>query len=193
MAKLRIALASLRHPPSVDQGVDRIMEVLHASRRRRVQIVCTSEAYLPGLRKCPDTMLPPDQKLMERALAQLRSCCRENRVAAIIGMEWVSKSGLQNRGVVISPAGRVLGHQTKNQITPGSESRHYVADGRRRVFRMGKLVFGIVICHEGWRYPETVRWAATRGAHIVFQPQFTGAINAINPAWGAGSSALPIS
>lgn len=26
--------------------------------------------------------------------------------------------------------------------------------------------------HEGWRYPETVRWAARRGAHIVFHPQF---------------------
>ena len=33
---------------------------------------------------------------------------------------------------------------------------------------------GIVICHEGWRYPETVRWAAVRGAQIVFQPQVTG-------------------
>jgi predicted amidohydrolase len=34
------------------------------------------------------------------------------------------------------------------------------------------LTFGIVICHEGWRYPETVRWAARRGAHVVFHPHF---------------------
>jgi predicted amidohydrolase len=34
--------------------------------------------------------------------------------------------------------------------------------------------FGIAICHEGWRYPETVRWAAVRGAKIVFHPQLTG-------------------
>ena len=27
-----------------------------------------------------------------------------------------------------------------------------------------------MICHEGWRYPETVRWAAVNGAHIVFHP-----------------------
>jgi predicted amidohydrolase len=33
---------------------------------------------------------------------------------------------------------------------------------------------GVVICHEGWRYPETVRWAASRGAKIVFHPQHTG-------------------
>jgi len=27
-----------------------------------------------------------------------------------------------------------------------------------------------VICHEGWRYPETVRWAVRRGAQVVFHP-----------------------
>jgi len=34
--------------------------------------------------------------------------------------------------------------------------------------------FGITICHEGWRYPETVRWSATRGAKLVFHPHLTG-------------------
>ena len=29
-----------------------------------------------------------------------------------------------------------------------------------------------MICHEGWRYPETVRWAARRGAHLVFHPHY---------------------
>ncbi len=29
-----------------------------------------------------------------------------------------------------------------------------------------------MICHEGWRYPETVRWAARHGAHAVFHPHF---------------------
>ncbi len=33
-------------------------------------------------------------------------------------------------------------------------------------------MFGIAICHEGWRYPETVRWAVRRGAHVVFHPHF---------------------
>jgi predicted amidohydrolase len=30
----------------------------------------------------------------------------------------------------------------------------------------------VSICHEGWRYPETVRWAAVRGAQLVLHPQF---------------------
>ena len=28
----------------------------------------------------------------------------------------------------------------------------------------------VAICHEGWRYPETVRWAARRGAQLVPHP-----------------------
>ena len=32
------------------------------------------------------------------------------------------------------------------------------------------MTFGIAICHEGWRYPETVRWAARHGAQVVFHP-----------------------
>lgn len=36
------------------------------------------------------------------------------------------------------------------------------------------MKFGVAICHEGFRYPETVRWAAVRGAKIVFHPQLTG-------------------
>jgi hypothetical protein len=32
----------------------------------------------------------------------------------------------------------------------------------------------VAICHEGWRYPETVRWAAVRVAKIVFHPHHTG-------------------
>lgn len=36
------------------------------------------------------------------------------------------------------------------------------------------MPFGITICHERWRYPESVRWPAIRGAKIVFHPQLTG-------------------
>ncbi len=32
-----------------------------------------------------------------------------------------------------------------------------------------------MICHEGWRYPETVRWAARRGAQLVFHPHLSEA------------------
>ena len=37
---------------------------------------------------------------------------------------------------------------------------------------MGLLTFGVVICHEGWRYPETVRWPVRNGAQVVFHPHY---------------------
>ena len=60
----------------------------------------------------------------------------------------------------------------------------------RRLFHAGPLTFGVVICHEGWRYPETVRWAAVRGAQIVFHPQHTGTqeVGVKLTQWGAVDS-----
>jgi predicted amidohydrolase len=67
--------------------------------------------------------------------------------------------------------GTIAGFQDKVQIDP-SEEGTYATGTDRRVFQTDDLTFGVVICHEGWRYPETVRWAARRGAQIVFHPQF---------------------
>ena len=171
---LRVCLAALKQRPSVSEGVEKLVSVLRECRERKVDIACTPETYLPGLRGATFDLPDPDQPAMERALKDLRAACRETGVAIIAGMEWRSELGLENRAFVISPAGRVLGYQTKNQITPGGESENYVPDGRRRVFNVKGVTFGITICHEGWRYPETVRWPALRGAQVVFQPQVTG-------------------
>jgi len=57
------------------------------------------------------------------------------------------------------------------QLDP-SEEETYVAGSERRVFTAGSVTFGVAICHEGRRYPETVRYAARRGAQMVFVPHF---------------------
>jgi len=48
----------------------------------------------------------------------------------------------------------------------------------RILFEVDGVPFGITICHEGWRYPEAVRWSAARGARLVFHPQLTGSDHA---------------
>jgi len=60
-----------------------------------------------------------------------------------------------------------------NQRFFGSLAGPFPGD-TRRLFEVTGVKFGVAICHEGWRYPETVRWAAVRGAKIVFHPQHTG-------------------
>jgi predicted amidohydrolase len=69
--------------------------------------------------------------------------------------------------------GQIQGYQTKNQLDP-TEDQFYVPGHTRRLFAINGTKFGVAICHEGWRYPETVRWAAVRGAKIVFHPHHTG-------------------
>jgi predicted amidohydrolase len=174
---VRIGLAALRRSETVAAGAEKINRTLAECREKKVEIVCFPETYLPGLRgsKNPGYSLPqPNQAEMEKALRVVSAGAERNRVSAIVGLEWMSPLGLENRAYVLSSKGDVLGYQTKNQITPGGEEEHYVPDGERRIFEMGGVRFGIVVCHEGWRYPETVRWAAVRGAKIVFQPQVTG-------------------
>lgn len=183
---IRIALASLKHPKTVTHGLEKIDTALRDAADQGAAIVCFPETYIPGLRGEKNVLLPPpDSAVQHQALQTVRSLARAHEIAVIIGMEWPTKRGLFNRAYVIDSNGRVLGYQTKNQITPGGESRHYSPDGNRRIFSLGGMKFGIVICHEGWRYPETVRWAACRGAQIVFQPQVTGDQKGKRPAtWG---------
>ena len=73
--------------------------------------------------------------------------------------------------LVVNRDGTIAGFQDKVQLDP-SEDDTYSPGSGRRVFQTGPLIFGVAICHEGWRYPETVRWAVRHGAHIVFHPHF---------------------
>lgn len=173
---IRIGLAQLRRGKDIPASTEKVVEVIEECSNKGVELVCFSETYLPGLRGgSNDAFLgEPDQPALKKAREDIRTACRENKVAAIIGMEWVTPEGLLNLAFVISEEGEILGHQTKNQLTPGGEERNYVPEDTRRLFTVKGVPIGIVICHEGWRYPETVRWAAVRGAKIVFQPQVTG-------------------
>jgi predicted amidohydrolase len=138
-----------------------------------VAIVCFPETYVPGLRGLDFDVPPRDQRRQEAALETVRVAAERSRVAVVLGMEWESAAGVHNVAFVISRGGKVEGYQAKNQI-PVEEEPYFVPDGRRRLFEVDGVPFGIAICHEGWRYPESVRWSAARGARIVFHPQLTG-------------------
>jgi ribosomal protein S18 acetylase RimI-like enzyme len=81
------------------------------------------------------------------------------------------EGALRISALVLGPDGALVGFQDKVQLDP-SEDTTYAPGVGRRLFHAGPLTFGIAICHEGFRYPETVRWAARRGAHLVFHPHF---------------------
>lgn len=168
-----VGLASPRVAVSFDDGLARVDRLLGAAAAQGAAIVCFPEAYLPGLRGVDIDVLPFDRRDQERMLAAVAGMAARHTVAVILGSERLVDAGRQIAAYVFDARGNLLGYQTKNQLAP-SEEPHYVPGDSRRVFEVDGLRFGIAICHEGWRYPETVRWAARRGARIVFHPQHTG-------------------
>ena len=168
-----IGLASPKVATSVDDGLERVDRLLRDAAAHGAEIVCFPEAYLPGLRG-QDFDVPPwsavEQERVERAVAAL---ARKHRVATIMGLERLTPTGRQIAAVVFDAQGELLGVQTKNQLDP-SEDPFYEPGTTRQLFVVNGVAFGVAICHEGWRYPETVRWAAMRGAKVVFHPQLTG-------------------
>ena len=170
---MKIGLASPHIATSLDDGLARVKRLMSAAAARGAEIVCFPEAYLPGLRGM-DFEVPRFEKSDEdRALRAVSDWARELGIASIIGIEHLTPSGRHIAAAVFDARGTLLGIQTKNQLDP-AEDGPYVAGSSRQIFEVGGVKFGIAICHEGFRYPETVRWAATRGAKIVFHPTLTG-------------------
>lgn len=170
---LRIGLAAARNAPSVEERLRIAERFVAEAAAQDVAVVCFPETYIPGLRGMDFPVPPPDQARQEAALEQLRDAAERYGVAIVIGMEWQTELGLHNVAFMIARQGVIQGYQAKNQI-PTEEEPYYVPDGRRRLFEVDGVPIGITICHEGWRYPEAVRWSAARGAQLVFHPQLTG-------------------
>lgn len=142
MSTVRIALANVRVPSTPDESVSIGISAIGDAGHRGAAVICFPECFIPGYRWAGTTPPPPNAAFL----------------------------GLQISACVFNPDGTVQGWQDKGKLDPSEESI-YPAFGRdRRVFTAGPLIFGVVICHEGWRYPETVRWAVRRGAQVVFHP-----------------------
>ncbi len=183
-----VALASPRVAPTFEEALEKVEWLVSEASARGADVVCFPEAYLPGLRGQDFEVAPFERDDQERALKAAADWARRHAVAVILGAERISDTGRQIAAYVIDARGEVLGFQTKNQLDP-SEDAFYVPGTTRRVFEIAGVKVGVAICHEGWRYPETVRWAAVRGARIVFHPQLTGSDRDGAPptAWGAPS------
>ncbi len=168
-----VGLASPRIATSLEDGLEKVERLLSEASAQGAEIVCFPEAYLPGLRGLDFEVVPFDREREERVIREVSRMAADQGVAVILGMERYTETGRQIAAAVIDAGGRLQGWQTKNQLDP-SEDPYYVPGDTRQVFEIGGVKLGVAICHEGWRYPETVRWAAVRGAKIVFHPHHSG-------------------
>lgn len=168
---IRIALANLRFPATPEESITLARQAIEHASSTGARIICFPECFVPGYRAVGKLVPPPDPEFLDRAWSVIAGVAAKANVSVVLGTERVVNGALVATALVIDQDGSIAGFQDKVQIDP-SEETTYTAGTGRRVFRAGALIFGVVICHEGWRYPETVRWAVRHGAHVVFHPQF---------------------
>jgi predicted amidohydrolase len=171
MARVRIALANLPLASSPDESVASAERAIVEAAAERADVVCFPECFVPGYRTATRRLPPPDAAFLERAWSAAAAAAKRARIAVVLGTERVVDGAVRISAIVIGRDGGIDGFQDKVQLDP-SEEPAYAPGSERFIFRTGPLTFGVAICHEGWRYPETVRWAARRGAHVVFHPHF---------------------
>jgi predicted amidohydrolase len=174
MNPFRIALANIRFPATAEESIALAKHSIAQASAEGAGIVCFPECFVPGYRGYRaegKSVAPPNQEFLERAWSAVAGAAADASIAVILGTERFVDGALVATALVINQDGSRAGFQDKVQIDP-SEEGVYTPGSGRRIFQAGSLTFGIAICHEGWRYPETVRWAARRGAQIVFHPQF---------------------
>jgi predicted amidohydrolase len=167
----RIALANIRFPANPEESVTLAEQAIAQASIERAGLICFPECFVPGYRGMGKSVPPPNPAFLECAWSAIAAAAAKANLAVVLGTERVVDNALFASVLVINQNGTITGFQDKVQLDPSEEAIYSPGSGRR-VFQTGPLIFGIVICHEGWRYPETVRWAVQRGAHIVFHPHF---------------------
>ncbi|HWD86856.1 MAG TPA: carbon-nitrogen hydrolase family protein [Mucilaginibacter sp.] len=170
---MKIAVASPPYPKSLEDALDHVAKLSEDAAKGGAEIVCFPESYLPGY---PGLEFEAEKCTPEKLKEALNEVCRiaaENKIAIVIPMDWYEGGRFLNVAFVVSKAGEILGYQSKNQLDP-SEDVTWSAGSERSIFEVNGLKFGVTICHEGFRYPESVRWTARNGAQVVFHPNCTG-------------------
>jgi predicted amidohydrolase len=170
---MRIALASPTITKTINEGLSQLEILTKEAAEQEAAIVCFPESFIPGYPTTENKVEKATGYDLQSALQKACAIAAKNSITIMLPMDWYDSEKLLNVAFVISANGEVLGYQSKNQLDP-TEDNIWMPGTKRQLFEVNNTQFGITICHEGFRYPESVRWAARQGAAIVFHPQFTG-------------------
>jgi predicted amidohydrolase len=171
MSSFRIALANLSYPASPEDAVGRVLAAVQEAALAGARVICFPEAYVPGYPWPGRARKRADASFLEQAHGVVARAAGEGRIGVVLGTEREVSGKRRLTALVVQPDGEIAGYQDKVQLDP-SEDDGYEPGNERKLFAIDSVCFGVVICHEGFRYPETVRWAASRGAQVVFHPHY---------------------
>jgi len=178
---LRIGLGQMNATVGdITGNSNKVIEWVDRAKGQGVDILALPELALTGY--------PPEDLLLKkgfvdaniRALNEVAS--RIGSPATIVGFVDRSPSGLHNAAAVIY-RGKIRGVFRK-ELLPNygvfDEKRYFLPGTRPRVFRYGKVLFGIGICEDVWFREGPIHAMAGAGARLIFNinasPYHTGKI-----------------
>ena len=176
MNTLRIGLAQVRQTDRIDDNAKTIFRFLEQAADERVQIVCFPETQTRGYRADITSAGAP---VLVRELSDLHQRvaerCGDLRLACVLGTEIPLESDPErgkpyNSVIVISETGEILGTHHKTRLTP-LDAMAYTSGQSFETFILYGIKIGVVICVEGFRFPETTRECVRQGAQLIFHPQ----------------------
>src|SRR6516162_1583800 len=176
MSTLRIGLAQVRQTADFETNAASIMHFLDQAGAAGVQVICFPETQTVGYRAdiTPAHAPVPVARLIELHDRVARRC-GELGMACVLGTEIPlptdpAHSKPYNSALVIAETGKVLGAHHKTKLTPLDAVAYSPGKGFH-VFELHGVQVGVVICFEGFRFPESTRACVRQGARLVFHPQ----------------------
>jgi len=173
---LKIALAQCRQTGDFKENKKTISTWLEKAASAGAQIVCFPETQTIGYRvdiATPDRPVPVEA--LDELNEKLARRCGELGLACILGTETPLETDAYggkpyNSALVISEQGKILGVHHKTKLTP-LDAIAYTPGRTFETFELCGVKVGVVICFEGFRFPETTRECVRQGAQLVFHPQ----------------------
>ena len=148
-----------------------IREQVNWCESQGVEILCCPEGVLGGLADYADE--PADIAIDVQAgqLQTLLAPLASEKVTTILGFTEIDTCGRLYNSAAVFVQGSVAGVYRKQH--PAINKSVYKAGEETRIFRVGNLIFGIIICLDS-TYDEPARTMASQGATALFVPTNNG-------------------
>ncbi len=176
MNTMKIGLAQTRQTDNFDANTAAVFRFLDKAAADNVQLLCFPETQTVGYRA---DITPADAPVPVAELKELHqqvaNRCGQLGIACVLGTEIPLESDPAggkpyNSVVVISETGDILGTHHKTRLTP-LDAVAYTTGSTIDTFELLGVTVGVVICFEGFRFPETTRECVRRGAQLILHPQ----------------------
>ena len=180
MSSIRVGVAQVPQTSELEKNLEKALTYIEQAADQGVELLCFPETHLTGYRTSVlSTDGLCDELGLKRATEKISATCREKSMGIILGSETPNPDGKPfNSALIIDEQGETIALHHKSKLTPNDAMGYSVGTGPT-AFTFKGIPMGIVICFEGFRFPETTRTLAKGGAKIVFHPQFNHVIPGI--------------